>query len=91
MEDNLNVNEEVALVEQNLTTENENTNSASQILPFLKKGESALLKEIKHFNEVDSLLFHGEFSINIEKKFGFFINVVHSEGKKIYYPISEVQ
>ena len=88
MKNNLNINEEeVALVEQNLTTKNENTNSASQISPFFTKGETALLREIKHFNEVDNLLLHGKYSKNKEKNFGFFINVVHSEGKKIYYPI----
>lgn len=88
MEDNLNVNEEeVPLVEQNSPTKHDEEDLVNQIMPFFKKGEAALLREIKQFNELDNLLLHGEYSKNREKNFGFFINVRHSEGKKIYYPI----
>lgn len=88
MEDNLNVNEEeVPLVEQNPSTERDKTDLINPIMPFFKKGEAALLREIKQFNELENLLLTGEYSKNRERNFGFFINVRHHEGRRIYYPM----
>jgi len=88
MEDTLNVNEEeVPLVEHNSTKVGDQTDEVNQIMPFFKKGEAALLREVKQFNELDNLFLSGEYSKNRERNFGFFINVRYYEGKKIYYPI----
>ncbi len=88
MEDNLTVNEEdMPLVEQNSPTGHDETDPINQIMPFFKEEETVLLKEIKQFNELENLFLCGEYSKNKEKNFGFFMNVRHYEGKKIYYPI----
>ena len=88
MEDNLNIDaEQVPLVEQNLPTKHDEPNLVNPIIPFKKKGESALLREIKQFNELENLFLSGEYRKNKENNFGFFTKVQHYKGKKIYYPI----
>ena len=63
------------------------TDVADQRIPFFKKGDAALLKEIKQFNNLENLVLTGEYSKHIEKNFGFFRNIQHYEGKEIYYPV----
>ena len=88
MEDNVNNDKEMnSLVEQNQTSDSDETNIISLITPFFKKGEASLLREIKQFNEIDNLLLKGEYKKSRDSNFGFFENISHQSGKEILYPI----
>lgn len=58
-----------------------------QIMSCFKKGDSALLREIKKYNNVDSLVLLGEYRKLNGKDFGFFKKVHHFEGNELFYPI----
>lgn len=88
MGDNVNNDKEMnSLVEQNQTSDSDETNIISPITPFFKKGEAALLKEIKQLNEVENLLLKGRYKKFRDKDFGFFKDIRHISGKELLYPI----
>jgi len=88
MEDNVNNDKEMnSLVEQNQTSDSDETNKISPFTPFFKRGEASLLREIKQFNEIDNLLLKGEYKKSRDSDFGFFENISHQSGKEILYPI----
>ena len=58
-----------------------------QILSYFRKGDSALLREIKKYNNVDSLVLLGEYRKLNGRDFGFFKKVHHFEGNELFYPI----
>jgi hypothetical protein len=88
MEDTVKNDKEMnSLVEQNQTSDSDETNIISSITPFFKKGEASLLREIKQFNEIDNLLLKGEYKKSRDSDFGFFENISHQSGKEILYPI----
>jgi hypothetical protein len=88
MEDNVNNDKEMnSLVEQNQTSDSDETNIISSIAPFFKKGEAALLREIKRLNEVENLLLIGRYKKIKDKNFGFFKDIRHISGKELFFPI----
>jgi len=56
--------------------------------PYFKKGDRALLEEIKKHNSIPDLIFEGDFSKIEGNDYGFFTNVSHKNGSVITYPIS---
>jgi hypothetical protein len=88
MEDNVNNDKEMnSLIEQNQTSDSDETNIISSIAPFFKKGEAALLREIKRLNEVENLLLIGRYKKIKDKNFGFFKDIRHISGKELFFPI----
>jgi hypothetical protein len=88
MEDTVKNDKEMnSLVEQNQTSDSDQTNIISSITPFFKKGEASLLREIKRLNEVENLLLKGRYKKIKDKNFGFFKDIRHISGKELFYPI----
>jgi hypothetical protein len=56
--------------------------------PYFKKGDSALLKEIKVHNSIPHLILEGDFRKVPGNDFGFFNNIKHQSGSELTYPIS---
>lgn len=56
--------------------------------PYFKKGDGALLKEIKKHNSIPDFIFEGEYRKIEGKGFGFFKNISHLNGTILTYPIS---
>lgn len=56
--------------------------------PYFKKGDGALLKEIKKHNSIPDFLFEGDFRKIEGNGFGFFKNISHQNGTVLTYPVS---
>jgi MoxR-like ATPase/vacuolar-type H+-ATPase subunit E/Vma4 len=56
--------------------------------PFFKKGDGALLKEIKKHNSIPDFIFEGEYRKIEGNGFGFFKNISHQNGTILTYPVS---
>lgn len=56
--------------------------------PFFKKGDGALLKEIKKHNSIPDFIFEGDFRKIEGNGFGFFKNISHQNGTVLTYPVS---
>jgi len=56
--------------------------------PFFKKGDGALLKEIKKHNSIPDFIFGGDFRKIEGNGFGFFKNISHQNGTALTYPVS---
>lgn len=67
-----------------------NSEQKGELLSYYKLKEKNILKEIKKHNQVDSLIFNGEFTPDTQGRgFGFFKKVNHESGVKLFYPIIE--
>lgn len=58
------------------------------LVPFFKKGDGVLLKEIKKHNSVTNFIFEGDFRQVKGNGFGFFKNISHQNGNVLTYPVS---
>jgi MoxR-like ATPase/DNA-binding transcriptional MerR regulator len=56
--------------------------------PFFKKGDGALLKEIKKHNSIPDFIFEGDYRKIEGNGFGFFKNISHQNGSVLTYPVS---
>ena len=79
--------QETLLPESYSTIESLENDTVNLLMPFFEKNDTFIIREIKRFNELDTLLLNGRYSKNRERNFGFFNNVRNLEGKRIYYPI----
>jgi energy-coupling factor transporter ATP-binding protein EcfA2 len=60
----------------------------SELEPFFKEGDGALLKEIKKHNSIPDFIFEGVFRKIEGNGFGFFNNISHQNGTVLTYPVS---
>jgi energy-coupling factor transporter ATP-binding protein EcfA2 len=58
--------------------------------PYFKKGDRALLKEIKKYNSIPDFIFEGDYRKIDGNGFGFFKNISHQNGTILSYPVSNV-
>jgi len=56
--------------------------------PYFKKGDGALLKEIKKHNSIPDFIFEGDYRKIEGNGFGFFKNISHQNGTILTYPVS---
>lgn len=56
--------------------------------PFFKKGDGALLKELKKHNSIPDFILEGDFRKIEGNGFGFFKNITHQNGTGLTYPVS---
>jgi rubrerythrin len=56
--------------------------------PYFKKGDGALLKEIKKYNSITDFIFEGDYRKIEGNGFGFFKNISHQNGTILSYPVS---
>jgi DNA polymerase III delta prime subunit len=56
--------------------------------PYFKKGDGALLKEIKKHNSIPDFIFEGDYKKIEGNGFGFFKNISHQNGTILTYPVS---
>jgi MoxR-like ATPase/rubrerythrin len=58
---------------------------------YFKKGNEALLEEIKKHNSIPNFIFEGDFRKIGGNGFGFFKNISHQNGIVLTYPVSNVR
>lgn len=56
--------------------------------PYFKKGDGALLNEIKKQNSIPNFIFEGDYRKIEGNGFGFFKNISHQNGTILTYPVS---
>lgn len=61
---------------------------AKELNSYFNRPEKQLLSEIKKHNNIDSLVFNGEYNQDFQgRSFGFFTKVFHENGERMNYPI----
>lgn len=61
---------------------------AKELNSYFNRPEKQLLSEVKKHNNIDSLVFNGEFNKDFQgRNFGFFTKILHESGERMSYPI----
>ncbi len=59
-----------------------------QLRPYYSSKEKDLLSEVEKHNNIDSLVFNGEYKPDSQgRNFGFFTKILHESGERMSYPI----
>lgn len=66
----------------------DSTEQARELNLYFNSPQQQLLSEIKKHNNIESLVFNGEYNQEVKgRNFGFFTKIAHESGERMYYPI----